>query len=153
MVCQVSEADGLGSATQRSAVELLVTLLETKGRLQNTIKKKAGIAERVYGVLMKMLLDIEVRADGIDLKHLESSLSGVRAGVDLALSPMVRLGAIEDGFVLFSGRGQSGRLTVRQNCGSDQCRARGLVRRVAQHLNLMLLRLVILLEKVESESF
>ncbi|KAL8170916.1 hypothetical protein V2J09_022720 [Rumex salicifolius] len=56
---QISEAESLEEGTRHLAIEFIITLAEARERAPGMMRKLPQFISRLFGVLMKMLLDIE----------------------------------------------------------------------------------------------
>lgn len=56
---QIAEAETLEEATRHLAIEFVITLTEARERAPGMMRKLPQFIQRLFGILMKMLLDIE----------------------------------------------------------------------------------------------
>lgn len=59
VMLEIAEADSLEEGTKHLAVEFVITLAEARERAPGMIRKMPQFVKRLFGILMKMLLDVE----------------------------------------------------------------------------------------------
>jgi Importin repeat len=58
---QIAGADALDDATRQLAAEFLITLCEARDKAPGMMRKLPSFAEQIFQIMLKFLLDIEVR--------------------------------------------------------------------------------------------